>query len=102
MRYRSIKGVKKVKIFKKVNCRIENLKTEILLYFFKSLFWNNQWSLFTNSYLLLPFRRVTYLYLFLLVLLGLFDQTSVTKLKLTIVFHFFIHRYVFEKLMWLP
>ena len=88
MKYWSMKGVKKVKIFKKVNCRIENLKTEILLYFFQKLILEKPVVTFHKFLFTFAIQTCNLLifYLFLLVLLGLFDQTSVTKLKSTIVF----------------
>ena len=55
--------VKKVKVFKKVTLRVENLKIELLLIFLKSSFWNNQWSFFPNSCFALSLRLVTYVFI---------------------------------------
>ena len=85
--------VKKVKIFKKVIRRVENLKIEAY-YFFRNRILEKPLKTIFNKFL---FCFVTNtcnlrLYLVLLVFLRVFDQTFATKVEIYLCFLFFIHR----------
>ena len=90
--------VKKVKVFKNVSQRVENLKNDVLLTFFESSFLNNQYSFFTSSCFCFVTKTCNLCsYLVLLVFLGVFNQTCATKLEIYLCFSFSLHHYVFWK-----
>lgn len=90
--------VKKVTIFKNVSQRVEKLKNDVLLTFFESSFLNNKYSFFKSSWFCFVTKTCNLcLYLVLLVFLGVFNQTSATKLEIYLWFSFSLHHYVFWK-----
>ena len=90
--------VKKVKVFKNVSQRVENLKNDVLLTFFESSFLNNQYSFFTSSCFCFVTKTCNLCwYLVLLIFLGVFNQTCATKLEIYLCFSFSLHHYVFWK-----
>ena len=87
--------VKRVKICKKVSFRVENLKIEVILIFFESSFETTRCH-FSLVHVLL-YRFCFNLCLYLVLFLGVFDQTSATKTETFVCFLFFSRHYVFQK-----
>ena len=89
--------VKRIKLCKKVSFRVENLNIKVILIFFESSFGITRCHFSLVHVLLYRFCFNLCLYLVLLVFLGVFDQTSATKIETFVSFLFFIRHYVFQK-----